>query len=98
MKIYIICSVLAQIPYFGTFLFLRYGPKCSEPVRCRIFESTISLEQINKVAWFFACSYKFSLSKSWSKNFGVGAVKNGSGQSGHRTVSQDCTCGVNRFF
>ena len=31
MKTYIICCVPAQIPYLGKFLFLRYGPKCSQP-------------------------------------------------------------------
>ena len=37
MKIYIICCVPAQIPYLGKFLFLRYGPKCSQPIRLRDF-------------------------------------------------------------
>ena len=34
---YIICCVPAQIPYLGKFSFLRYGPKCSQPVRLRDF-------------------------------------------------------------
>ena len=58
MKIYIICCVPEQIPYLGKFWFLRYGPKCSQPIR--IFWSTISPEQINEMAWFFACWYKFT--------------------------------------
>ena len=33
MKIYIICCVSTQIPYLGEFLLLRYGPKCSQPIR-----------------------------------------------------------------
>ena len=33
MKTYIIWCVPAQIPYLGNFLFLRYGPKCSQPIR-----------------------------------------------------------------
>ena len=37
MKIYIICCVPAQIPYLGKFLFLRYGPKCSQPIRLQDF-------------------------------------------------------------
>ena len=37
MKIYIICCVAAQIPYLRKFLFLRYGPKCSQPVRLQDF-------------------------------------------------------------
>ena len=32
-EIYIICCVPAHIPYLGQFLFLRYRPKCSQPVR-----------------------------------------------------------------
>ena len=31
IKIYIICCVLAQIPYFGKCLFLTYGQKCYQP-------------------------------------------------------------------
>ena len=37
MEIYIICCVPAQIPYLGKFLFLRYGPKCSQPIRLQDF-------------------------------------------------------------
>ena len=33
MKTYIICCVHAQIPYSRKCLFLRYGPKCFQPVR-----------------------------------------------------------------
>ena len=32
MKTYIICCVTGQIPYLGKFLFLRYGPKYSQPI------------------------------------------------------------------
>ena len=37
MKIYIICCVAAQIPYLRKCLFLRYGAKCSQPVRLQDF-------------------------------------------------------------
>ena len=37
MKINIICCDPAQIPYLGKFLFLRYGPKYSQPVRLQDF-------------------------------------------------------------
>ena len=37
MKIYIICCLPVQIPYLGKFLFLRYGPKCSQPIRLQDF-------------------------------------------------------------
>ena len=33
----IICRVPAQIPYLGKFLFLGYGPKCSQPIRLHNF-------------------------------------------------------------
>ena len=42
---------------------------------CRIFKLTISLEQNNNRAWFFACWYIFMEIKSWLKNIGVGVVK-----------------------
>ena len=37
MEIYIICCVHAQIPFLGQFLFLKYGPKCSQPIRLQDF-------------------------------------------------------------
>ena len=37
IKTYILCCVPAQVPYLGEFLFLRYGPKCSEPIRLQNF-------------------------------------------------------------
>ena len=33
IKTYIICCVPANIPCLGKFLFLRYGPKYSQPIR-----------------------------------------------------------------
>ena len=37
MEIYIIGCVPTQIPYLEKFLFLRYGPKCSQPIRLQYF-------------------------------------------------------------
>ena len=34
---YIIYYVPAQIPYLGKFWFLRYGQKCSQPIRLQDF-------------------------------------------------------------
>ena len=34
----------------------------------RIFKSTVSVEENDEKAWFFACWYKFMEIKSWSKN------------------------------
>ena len=88
IKIYFICCVPAQIPYFGRFWFLRYGPKCSQPIRLQDF-------LINHI----------SRRNRWNsqifcmKIFWVGVVRNGCGQSGHRTlkfaVSQEWIGGMN---
>ena len=50
---------------------------------CRILKLTISLEQNDKKAWFFA---RFMEIKSWLKNIGVGVVKQGYAHSGLRIV------------
>ena len=45
---------------------------------CVIFSNNfpaISLEQIDKMAWNFACWYKFMAIKSWLKNIGMGMAK-----------------------
>ena len=63
-----------------------------------IFKLTISLEQNNEKAWFFAYWCRFIEIKSWLKNIGVGVVKNGFGLSDLRTlkfaVSQEGINGV----
>ena len=41
---------------------------------------------INGINRFFACWYRFTKIKSWSKLFWVGVVKNERGQSGHGTL------------
>ena len=58
MKIYIICCFPAQIPFLGKFLFLRYGPKCSQPIRLQdyLINHISRTNQWN--AWFFSCWYK----------------------------------------
>ena len=38
------------IPYLGKFLFLRYWPKCSQPIRLEDVLITISSEQLNEIA------------------------------------------------
>ena len=37
MKVYTICCILARIPCLGKIWFLRYGPKCSRPIRLQDF-------------------------------------------------------------
>ena len=44
MKICIICCVPIQIPYLGKKFFLRYGPKCYQPIRLREF-------LVNHISW-----------------------------------------------
>ena len=46
---------------------------------------TVSQEWTDGINWFFACSDIFTKIKSWSKICWVGIVKNGCGQSGHKT-------------
>ena len=69
---------------------------------CRIFKSTISLEENDEKAWFFACWYIFIEIRSSLKNIGVGLVKNGFGDSGLQTlklaVSQEVVDGINWFL
>ena len=54
----------------------RCGQSCDG-----ILKLTISEEWTDGINWFFACWYRFRKIKSWSKNFWVGIVKNGCGQS-----------------
>ena len=69
---------------------------------CRIFKSTISLEQIDKKTWFFACWYRFMEIKSWLKNIEVGVVKSMCGHLRVRTLklalSQEAMNGINWFL
>ena len=69
---------------------------------CRIFKSTLSLQQNDEKAWFFVFWYIFMEIKSWLGNIGVGMVRSGCGHSGHRTlklaVSQEGINGRNWFL
>ena len=60
------------------------------------------LKQIDEKAWFFGCCYKFMETKSWLKNIGAVAVKNGCDHSGCRTgklaVSQEGISGINWYL
>ena len=60
---------------------------------------TVSEEWTDGVNWFLTCWCRFAKIKSWSKNFLVGMVKNGSGQGTlNLTVSQKWTDKTNWFF
>ena len=54
--------MLEQISYLGKFWFLRYGPKCSWPIRLQDFsinrrtlKLAVSHKEINKINWFLVC-------------------------------------------
>ena len=54
--------MLEQISYLGKFWFLRYGPKCSQPIRlqgfsinCRTLKLAVSHKEINEINWFLVC-------------------------------------------
>ena len=64
---------------------------------CSIFKLTISLEQNDEKAWFFACWCRFIEIKSQLKNIGMGMVKNGCGYYGLRTLKLAVSLeGINR--
>ena len=62
--------MLEQISYLGKFWFLRYGPKCSWPIRLQNFsinhrnlKLAVSNKEINEINWFLVC-----LSNSFLRN------------------------------
>ena len=66
--------MLEQISYLGKFWFLRYGPKCSWPIRLQDFsinrrtlKLAVSHKEINEINWFLVC-----LSNSFLRNGSLG--------------------------
>ena len=54
--------MLEQISYLEKFWFLKYGPKCSWPIRlqdfpinCRTLNLAVSHKEINEINWFLVC-------------------------------------------
>ena len=78
------------------------GQNALDQLDCSIFKLTMSLEQNDEKFWFFAYWCRFIEIKSWSKNIGVGMVKNGCGHSGLTTLklalSQEGIDGVSWFL
>ena len=78
------------------------GQNAVDQSDCSIFNLTISLEENDEKAWFFAYWCRFTEIKSWLKNIVVGVIKNGYGHSGLRTlklaVSQEVINRVSWFF
>ena len=68
MKIYIICLVPTQIPYLGKSLFVRYRPKCSQPIRLQDFLIN-HISRTNQWNSLIFCMCKFTKIKRWSKLF-----------------------------
>ena len=101
-KFCIFCCILAQISYWEKSGSWDMGKNVLGQLDCRIFKSTVSLEQNNERAYFFACWYIFMEIKSSLENIEVGMVKNRCGQSGHRTLnlalSQEGINGINWFL
>ena len=79
-KIDYICCVPAQISYLGKFLFLRYGPNSTQPVRLQDF--LISHITRNNLWNSLLFCMLIQIHKSWSKKNLLAMVKNGCGQSG----------------
>ena len=64
---YLLCSHTGSI--FGQILVPELtGQNSLRQSDCRIFKSTISSEQIDKTASFFACWYKFTKNKLLEKD------------------------------
>ena len=78
MKVYI-CYVITQSPYLGKVCFLRYGQNALGQSDCRVFKSTISLEQMNEISRFLCAD-----TNSWILK--VDMVKNRPGHSGRRSL------------
>ena len=97
---YLLCSCTNSI--LGKFLFLRYEPKCSQPVRSHDF----LINHISRTNhWnnlIFCMLIQIHINKSWSINCWVGMIKNRCSQYGHMTlkliVSQEWIDRMNWFF
>ena len=66
------CYMLEQISYLGKFWFLRYGPKCSCPIRLRDFsinqrtlKLTVSHKEINGINRFLVCPSNSFFKNVW---------------------------------
>ena len=64
--------MLEQISYLGKFWFLRYGPKCSWPIRLQDFsinhrtlKLAVSHKEINEINWFLVCPSNSFLRNGW---------------------------------
>ena len=87
IKTYIICCVPAQLPCLGKFLFLRYGPKCYQPIRLQdIIINHISRKNQWSTLIFLHVDRSSHRVKVDQKDFWMGMIKNACGQSDHGTL------------
>ena len=61
IKVYIICCILAQNPYLAKIWFLRYGAKCSWPVRLQNFQ----INYISRKKWWQEPGFLHVDTDSW---------------------------------
>ena len=75
MKIYIICCAPTQIPYLGKFLFLRYGSKCSQPIRLQDFLINRISRRNEWNSLIFYILIQIHINQKLLKKFGGGHVQ-----------------------
>ena len=78
----IIFLAKAKVSKFVSLFLSHIGPKRGWPIKLKDFKSNVSLEQSNKIIYFFYMLIPEI--KSWWKNIGVGVVRNGCGHRGHK--------------
>ena len=59
MKFILFVVFLHKFHVWENFCSWDMGQNVPRQSHCKIFQSAISLEQINEIAWFFVCWYKF---------------------------------------
>ena len=98
MKVYATCCVPVQVPYLGKIWFLRYRPKCSQPIRSQQFYiSHISkMNLLNSLIFYIW--YKFMKAKLLLKILRVNMVKNEWSQILKLAVSQEWIDGIYWFL
>ena len=78
-------NIFLQISCLGKIGFLRYEPKSSWPVRLQDFQ----IKYTSRTKWWNSLIFYslIPILRKWNlENIGVGVVKNGCGQSGHRLL------------
>ena len=101
-KVFINCSILAQMPYLRKIWYV--GQNALGQSDFRIFKSTFSSEKIVEKAWFYACWYRFMEIKSWLKKILQSARPKMRVSTlvsrlwSHLAVSEEAIVGINWFL